>query len=325
MGLVPDVVLRHQGRGVRAMTASVVIPTFKRPTLLRNAVDSVLVSTLAPAEIVVVGRASDEETRVVVTELQARHHERTAIIDQWVTEPGHVPPVERGLQAASGDVVAIIDDDITVSADWLKRLTEPFDDPAVGVVGGRVVIPHRPKPALRGKPGQVTWYGKHWGNIGSVDFGGRREVCSVMEGNWAWRRQVIGHLRFDPILNFDDASMYGLDLCLQARDKGYRVLYEPDAVVFHHVAPRTLALDRRDRGRRMFAYCRNYTYIMLKHRSGWRRVAFVAWWFAIGERSAWGPGAIAADGLRGRFGWRGQVRPTFRGKVEGMRLWMRPR
>jgi GT2 family glycosyltransferase len=141
-----------------------------------------------------------------------------------------------------------------------------------------------------------------------------------MECNWAWRRGLLTSLKFDPILNFDDASMYGLDLCLLAKDKGFRVVYDPRAAVYHHVAPRALALNRADRPRRAFAYSRNYTYVMLKHLQWWRQPIFLAWWFLIGERGSWGLGAVLAEAFSGRLPPSRDVWAALRGKVEGILL-----
>ena len=123
-----------------------------------------------------------------------------------------------------------------------------------------------------------------------------------MEGNSIWRRKLLASLEFDPVLNFDDAVMYGLDLCLQVKERGLKLLYEPQALVYHHPAPRAPELDRQDRRPRLFGYCRNQTYIILKRFSFRRRLAYLAWWFLIGERGAWGEGSLLVDTLQG--GWR---------------------
>jgi GT2 family glycosyltransferase len=143
-----------------------------------------------------------------------------------------------------------------------------------------------------------------------------------MECNWAWRRELATTLELDQYLNFDDASMYGLDWCFQARAKGFRVIYDPRIVVHHHMAPRVPELDRANRPCRVLSYCRNYTYIMLKHLPAWRKLAFLIWWFAIGERGAWGFGALVADTLMRGVHWRLDLRPALRGKIEGIRLWL---
>jgi GT2 family glycosyltransferase len=304
---------------------SVVIPTYRRPKVLVECVRSLMQGGLLPGEIIVAGRQGDTETEQIIPSLASSTKPRVHLRSAWVTIPGHVPPVEAGVRAASGEIVAIVDDDVTVGTDWLEKILPHFSEPSVGVVGGRVVVPGAPLPRLKGKPGHVTWYGKIWGNVASMDGQAPLGVDTVMECNWAWRRELLLSLRFDPILNFDDASMYGLDLTLQAKKKGYRVVYDPAILVHHHIAPRTPELDRSDRSRRLFSYCRNHTYIMLTELPWLRKFVFVGWWFLVGERGAWGLGALAADSLL--HGWRTprHVASAFSGKAEGVREWLKSR
>lgn len=304
------------------MSISVVVPTYRRPDHLRKAVDSLAAGTVRPDEILLVGRERDGETAATISAIQRERRGALGVRDVWVTTAGHMPPVKAGVSAASGELVAVIDDDVTVTGDWLETIVQNFAlDDKVGVVGGQVVVPGRPAPRLKGKPGQVTWYGRHWGNIGSVSGSRPFEVAGVMECNWVWRRELITSLEFDEVLNFDDAAMYGLDLCLQARRRGYKVLYDPRSVVYHHIAPRTAELSRRDRPNRIHAYCANYTYVMLKHLPGWRRAAFVMWWFLVGERASWGLGAVLADTVLNGLRWRREFGPAFHGKLKGIRRW----
>jgi GT2 family glycosyltransferase len=302
---------------------TVVVPSYHRPAALMSCVRSILDGRLRPREIIVVGRQGDEETEQAVTLLHAFAKDTTELRSAWVVVPGHIPPVETGARMASGDIVAILDDDVTVHSDWLERLVPAFSDPLIGVVGGRAAVPGKPLPKFKGRPGQISWYGKAWGNIGSMNGASPIDVSTVMECNWAWRRDLLASIVFDPVLNFDDASMYGLDLCFQARGKGYRIVYEPRAAVDHHVAARTPELDRSDRSRRTFSYCRNYTYIMLKNSPAWRKFIFLSWTFLVGEYHSWGAAALVADTFARGLRVQRNVATAFRGKMEGMLLWLR--
>ena len=299
---------------------SIVVSTYRRPDSLLDCIKSLVDYTQAAAEVIVVGREGDTPTQHALLEAQKLCAGKTHLEVSWVTEPGHAPPVEKGVKLAAQEVVAILDDDVTVAPDWLEHLIAPFADPAVGVVGGRAIAPGWEKRRLKGKPGCTAWYGKHWGNVASLPGDSLLDVQSVMECNWAWRRSLLASLAFDPVLNFDDASMYGFDLCLRAKMAGFRVLYEPRALVYHHVAPRVRGLDRADRPRRAFSYTRNYTYIMLKNLPRWRRPIFLAWWFLIGERGSCGLVAVLADALSGRPPRLQEVWGAWKGKVEGLRL-----
>ncbi|MGH9703071.1 MAG: glycosyltransferase family 2 protein [Candidatus Acidiferrales bacterium] len=304
---------------------SVVIPTYRRPAALLDCLRSLLQGTEQPAEIIVAGRLGDSDTEQAIAKFTSTENSGVIVHPVWVTVPGHIPPVEAALCSASNELLAVIDDDVTVQPDWLEKIVPHFSDPAIGVVGGRVIVPGAPIPRLKGRPGRVSWYGKHWGNVASMDGEETVEVDTVMECNWVWRRDLLRSVQFDPVLKFDDSSMYGLDLTLQAKEKGFRIAYDPNLVVLHHIAPRTDELDRANRPRRIFSYCRNYTYIMLKRSPWWRRPIFLSWWLLIGSHGAWGPLGLAADVLihgrrNDRHSW-----AAFRGMLEGARIWLTSR
>ena len=113
-----------------------------------------------------------------------------------------------------------------------------------------MLVPGQAPFKLKGKPGCISWYGKMWGNLGSVTGPASIDVDSVMEGNCIWRRSVLASLEFDPVLNFDDASMYGPSRSVPSGSEesvGCRVIYDPRALVYHHVGPRAPELDRQER------------------------------------------------------------------------------
>lgn len=307
------------------MPVTVIIPTYRRPTPLAECVESILRGTRLPQEILIVGRLGDEETERAIAKIRASCPANLAINAAWVDTPGHMPPVERGARVASHDLVALLDDDVQVTPEWLATLVTHFDDPGVGVAGGRVLVPNAPVPRVKGKPGRISWYGKSWGNIGAYEGPIGEEVDAVMEGNSMWRRELLAALEFDAVLNFDDAVMYGLDLCLQAKKRGFRIVFDPRALVYHHVAPRPIGSNVRGTGDRLYTYCRNYTYVLLKELPAWRRPVFLAWWFLIGERGAWGAGSLALDLITHGLRKQRNLPRVWEGRMEGIRQWRKRR
>jgi GT2 family glycosyltransferase len=275
--------------------------------------------TRPPDEVIVVGRAEDTATKSIVT-----HPEAWASLKnvRWieVDEGGHIAPVRKGLAAASGDIVAFVDDDTESEPDWLKLLVEPFSDPTVGCVGGCVLNPGPPAKS-RSDAGRIKWYGRYIGNIGARKDTLPVDIDGAMEGNFAWRTSLLRRIGFDPVLSFDDAAMYGLDLCLQARTIGYRVVYQPGARLLHHSAPREPELDRANRPMRVISYSRNYTYIALKNLRGPRRLAFVAWWWLVGERGSYGLATGLYDLVRTRGSAAPLIEASFDGKWRGVTEW----
>ena len=296
-------------------SVTVLIPTWRRPAYLARALRAVVGQRPRPMEVVVVGRDEDAEGRSVVDSLAPDE-----LTVRWVggAEPGHVKPVVLGLANARGDIMAVIDDDAEPDEGWLEALLLPFANPRVACVGGRVITPGW-SGVIHPDAGQIRWYGKHVGNLAALAAPHPFEVAAVMEGNWAWRTERLRSLRFEPDLDVDEAFMYGLDLCLQARDRGWTVIYESRARVVHHVAPRDPALDRRDRVGRARARARNYTIIGLRRFRGVRRVAFLVWWMLIGENANYGPlGALGAL-MRGHSQVGALTKAALLGRWDGVR------
>ena len=265
------------------------------------------------------GRAEDLDAQEVV-----RRAARTpgAVPVRWleVDRPGHIAPIEVGLRATATPLIAFLDDDTEPEPGWLGVLVNAFNDSTVGCVGGRVIV-HGFRGKVHPDAGRVRWYGQHIGNIGALEARGPLEVDGVMEGNWAWRIDVLRNLRLDLIFEDGDASMYGLDLCLQAKARGWRLIYQPRARVVHHIAPRDPTLDRADLTTRTFVYSRNMTYIGLKHFRGFRRAIWLGWWWLVGDSGSRGPVRAIGDALRRNGRPIGLLLTELSGKVEGVRWW----
>jgi glycosyltransferase involved in cell wall biosynthesis len=294
--------------------------------MLLQAIASIFEGTRIPDELIIIGWRSDGATVMAVEGLLGQDNAYTHLIQSlWITAPGHIPPIEAGLKAASSEFVAIIDDDVTVTPFWLQNLLRHFADPTVGVVGGRVFTPgFTKKIRIQSNAGQITWYGQFRGNVTYLDGDHAFEVASVVECNWCWRRNLAVTLEFDMVLNFESAPNYGIDLTLQAREKGFKVLYDPQASVYHHLAPRSTELDRSYRLRRLFAQSRNYTYIMLTHLQWWQKCLFLVWYFGVGGRNAPGIGVIIAELPNGARLRQREYVVAMGGKFEGLRLWLIP-
>jgi glycosyltransferase involved in cell wall biosynthesis len=120
-------------RTMKAMRLTAALCTRDRPEELRRALASLAIQDTPPDEILVVENAPrDGRVREMI--------ERGFPGVRWVPEP--VPGLDfarnRALAAATGDVVAFLDDDAVAGAGWAGALREPFADPQIGAVTGRV-------------------------------------------------------------------------------------------------------------------------------------------------------------------------------------------
>ncbi len=142
-----------------------------------------------------------------------------------------------GVAAATGDVVAFLDDDAVAAPDWLERLTAPYDEPNVVAVGGRAV------PAWEAyKP---EWFPEEFNWVVGCTYTGHRSdpgpVRNVIGCNMSLRRNVIesaggfrselGRIGTRPV--GDEETELSIRA---ARNRANAVVwYEPTAVVSHFV------------------------------------------------------------------------------------------
>ncbi|MCV0403320.1 MAG: glycosyltransferase [Chloroflexi bacterium] len=142
-----------------------------------------------------------------------------------------------GLEAARGDVVAFLDDDARADSDWLAQLTAAYDDPSVlGVGGSSLATWATSRPGWF--PAEFDWV------VGCTYLGQpetRAHVRNVIGSNMSFRREVfeaVGDFRSDiGRIGTKPLGCEETELCIRAQVgiDGGRIVFEPRAVVHHHV------------------------------------------------------------------------------------------
>jgi GT2 family glycosyltransferase len=120
---------------------TVILCTYNRYQSLANALESVAAQKLPQSvdwEVLVVDNNSTDHTRTVVDEFRRRHPGR--FLYQFEAQPGKSYALNAAIREAQGDIVAFMDDDVTVEPDWLQNLTAPLHDHEWAGAGGRIVL-----------------------------------------------------------------------------------------------------------------------------------------------------------------------------------------
>ncbi|MGL4514103.1 MAG: glycosyltransferase family 2 protein [Lacipirellulaceae bacterium] len=266
-------------------TVSVVLPTYRRPDMLRLCLAALLKQTLPPIEVCVGRRANDAESAVVLAEFQVLSP--GIIKDVSIgSEDNFLASLNASLAATTGELVALTDDDAEAPIDWLQKLASAFSDRAIAGVGGRDDQPHEAWNEL--VVGERKWWGKVIGNH-HLGHGPPRDVDVLKGVNCCFRGDVLRSIGFERALrgrgNVTHTEMH---LCFRLRQDGYRLIYDPSIRVAHHVAPRKDG-DINARGgfeRESFIDgVHNGALAMLMYSSLVRRQIFRCWQFFIGTRS----------------------------------------
>lgn len=301
---------------------SVVVPTYRRvPDLLRCL--AALDRQRRPADqIIVVCRDNDVDSHAVVSSRGGMGIELAT-----VARPGQVAAMNAGLDAARGDIIAIIDDDTTPAADWLERIERHYAaDAALGGLGGRDVIHVGDTiiPASERIVGIIQFQGRIIGNH-HVGYGEAREVHVLKGANISFRAAALAGARFDGRLLGSGAQVCNeVGICAAIRCKGWRLLYDPAVLVDHFPAVRHDE-DARNAFSPVAQYnaVHNETLALLDVLPAWRRPVFLAWAYAMGTRAS--PGLLQAFRLSalGEPHAIARLRASLEGRGAAVKTWWR--
>ena len=208
------------------MTVSVVIAVRNGARTLGRCLDRLAEQTLHPDEVIVVDNGSRDGSGDLARGFAARaQHLRLRVLEEDRT--GATFARNRGVAAASGDLVAFTDADCEPAADWLDRLTSAFR-PGIGAVAGRIK-PAPPETVVEAFAALYTL------RTGEEPFDSTR--FTLLRGGFATANLAVRRDVFTAIGGFDEGiRIYGedYDLCARIYQHGLAIRYEPQAVVLHH-------------------------------------------------------------------------------------------
>jgi GT2 family glycosyltransferase/glycosyltransferase involved in cell wall biosynthesis len=116
---------------------SIAICTYRRPDDLRECLRALRDLGYARAHEVLVVENSDRGEDRAVTERLVRECEGARLLTS--APPGLSRARNVALGAATGDVIAFLDDDATALAGWAEALLAAFEDPGVAIAGGPIL------------------------------------------------------------------------------------------------------------------------------------------------------------------------------------------
>ena len=199
---------------------SIIIPVIAINDYIRESVPKMLELDWPDFEIIIFPDEPDDQNKWPKTRIIAS---------------GKVGPAEKrdlALKYAEGEILAFLDDDAYPKPDWLKISIKHFDNPKVAAVGGPAITPEG-DGVLQKVSGAV--FESYVGGAGArnryLSIGNVKEVDDWPTVNLLVRRDV-----FEKVGGFDNTYWPGEDtkLCLDIIHAGYKIIYEPKAIVYHH-------------------------------------------------------------------------------------------
>ncbi len=220
-------------------TVSVIINTLNRGPSLRHTLAALGQLTYPAFEVVVVNGPSTDDTEVVLVEYADRVKVRRC------PEPNLSMSRNIGIAAASGEIVAFIDDDGVPEPRWLEALVALYDTDEVAGAGG-VVFDHT------GHEYQCRF--NSCDRLGNATFDHDHPLddwCVPGASRFPYLIGTNSSFRRDRLLEvggFDEEYEYYLDetdVCLRLVDAGYVLRQGTDAPVHHKFLPSDVRSESR--------------------------------------------------------------------------------
>lgn len=253
------------------MKISLIICTYMRPQPIKTLLDSVLVQTHVPYEILIVDGSTDNLTEEA---LKQTHYKLPL---KYFLVPDEYRGLTRqrnyGIARVSEecDVVAFLDDDVVLKENYFEKIVEPYADLNIMGVGGYILDHIDPNSWRKKRVDETTGY-KEFEYDGWVrkedsrnvlrkmlglapdtppcimsEFSNGRSVGSLpptgkiypaeffMGGVASYRRELFGKIRFSPY--FEGYGLYeDLDFTLRASFIGKMVVHTGAQLYHYHDA-----------------------------------------------------------------------------------------
>lgn len=210
------------------MRFSIVVPTYNRVSTLRPCLRSLLAQDYPNYEIIVVDDGSTDSTPATLAQEFPPEFRRLRYLRQ--KNAGPAVARNRGIQAATGEIVAFTDDDCLAPPDWLTQLASGYTrhSEVVGVGGGLSAPPEilatNPYAQYERYIARVIY------QVGEIESLGGFECPAGGTANMSYRKSSLEAVHgFDqafPVAAGEDA-----DLKMRICQQGHRLLYVPVQVV----------------------------------------------------------------------------------------------
>jgi len=285
------------------MTVSVIVPNLNGIEMLRNCLVSLLDHDRVPDQIVVVDNgSSDGSPGIIETEFPG------VKLISLEHNTGFTGANNAGLKVATGEFLVLLNNDCVVESGWLGALLVRMEDPSIAAITSSMRN-IEDMGIMDSAGGEIDWMGFSR-DIGkgepASDHASPRDVSFPCGGAVMIRRSALpdaSRLFWEELFIYQE----DLDLGLELLRTGWKIVYEPRAMVRHVHS----ATTGRGSFFKEYLCSRNRLLVLRKHfdRETFRKLLphIVLW------QKMW----IMLSLLRGRFTL---ARAVFKGTLDGLRM-----
>lgn len=212
---------------------SIVIPNWNGKKFLQVCLNALRAQTYQSLEVIIVDNASEDGSQDYIRTYYPEVH-----LIELPGNRGFTGACNVGMQAAKGQFVCLLNNDTEVDKQWAAAVIDAFArHPEVGSVASKMLLFDKRDHihttgdffTVDGRAGNRGVWQKDAGQFDQEDY-----VFSACGGSAVYRRTML-----DAIGLLDDDFFFSgedVDLGWRAQLHGWRCLYTPAAIVYHHLS-----------------------------------------------------------------------------------------
>ncbi len=210
---------------------SIIIPTRDRFSFLRSCIESIeQETTYKDFEIIVVDNNSTDPALL-------RYLRQSPYRVLKYSDPFNYARINNFAVAhAVGDVLLFLNNDThVISPQWIEAMLEQAQQPDVGGVGVKLLFPDQTIQHAGVIVGPKRCHHAFYAAVSTIPNCFAQSVREVSAVTAAC--MMISKSVFHAVCGFDERFKVGfndIDLCMRIREKGYRIIYTPYAVLYHY-------------------------------------------------------------------------------------------
>jgi GT2 family glycosyltransferase len=231
---------------------SVVLPNYNGANLLRRNLPSIIAAAKGIAtEIIVVDDASTDDSVAYL-----RSHYPDVIVLRNVRNLGFSETCNRGIRSATGKFVCVSNTDVTFKEDFFRVGLKAFDSESIFAVKGDIFNQNSLGETVNIDTTTRLYQKRGLLRFDTVITSANRDSKYGLDKSFVSlgccfisRTEILKKLKgFDPV--YSPFYWEDTDLTFRALQQGYRVVYQPEAVVYHQLSS-TINKYRKKRYRKL--------------------------------------------------------------------------
>ena len=217
---------------METIQVSIIIPNFNGKQFLTDCLNSITKQNFSLYEVIIIDNASTDES---VEYIKDNYDEFTLIQNR--ENLGFATAVNQGIKASNAEYVFLLNNDTELEVECVSNLLNCIDNDETIFSVSSKMIQNQDRNLIDDAGDEYTILGftqKVGNNKSSELYRSKREIFSACAGAAIYRRGI-----FDIIGYFDEnffAYMDDVDISYRARIYGFKCVYCPDALVYHHVS-----------------------------------------------------------------------------------------